>query len=105
MPFKNIIQDITVSTMKENGYLGGVQISNTSFSQHVGLADVIEHYILTSLGNTKQSHEERQFIGNLVLKSVNPGNTIFMVGVADGLGTAGAFSATDKSYIQLSLQY
>ena len=96
---------LTAAQMKENGYLGGVQISNTSFSQHVGLTDVIEHYILTSLGNTKQSHEERQFIGNLVLKSVNPGNTIFMVGVADGLGTAGAFSATDKSYIQLSLQY
>ena len=99
---------LTAAQMKENGYLGGVQISNTSFSFVVGLGDVIEHYILTSLGNTSQNHEERQFIGNLVLKSANPGHTIFMVGIYDDNGadgTASAFSATDKSYIQLSLQY
>ena len=96
---------LTAAQMKENGYLGGVQISNISYSSVVGLADVIEHYTLTALGNVKHNNSERKYIGNVVLKSVNPGNTIFMVGVADGLGTAGAFSSTDKSYIQLSLQY
>ena len=96
---------LTADQMKENGYLGGVQISQISFSAVVGLADVIEHYMLTSLGNVRHNNSERKYIGNLVLKSVNPGNTIFMVGTADGLGTGGAFSATDKSYIQLSLEY
>ena len=91
--------------MTENGYLGGVQISNVSYSGVVGLADVIEHYTLTSLGNVQHNNSERRYLGNLVLKSVNPGDTIFMVGVADGLGTVGAFSATDESYIQLSLEY
>lgn len=96
---------LTAAQMEENGYLGGLQISNDSFSFMVGLADVIEHYILNGLGNTERNASKRRYIGNLVLTSTNPGNTIFMVGVADGLGTAGAFSATDKSYIQLSLEY
>ena len=101
----NVAFGLTAAQMTENGYLGGVQISNVSYSSVVGLADVIEHYTLTSLGNVKHNNSERRYLGNLVLKSVNPGDTIFMVGVADGLGTAGAFSATDESYIQLSLEY
>ena len=101
---------LTAAQIKENGYLGGVQISNVSYSGRVGFGDVIEHYTLASLGNVKHRHDvddhhERKYLGNIVLKSANPGHTIFMVGVADGLGTANAFSATDKSYIQLSLQY
>tara|TARA_Y100000592_G_scaffold100235_1_gene179322 strand:- start:4655 stop:5176 length:522 start_codon:yes stop_codon:yes gene_type:complete len=96
---------LTAAQIEENGYLGGVQISQISFSGVVGLADVIEHYVLTALGNVRNHPSERRYLGNLVLKSVNPGNTIFMVGVADGLGTASAFFDTDKSYIQLSLEY
>ena len=99
---------LTADQMTENGYLGGVQISNIAFSSVVGLGDVIEHYILTALGNVKHNSSERRYLGNLVLKSTNPGNTIFMVGTYDDNGadgTAGAFSAADQSYIQLSLEY
>ena len=104
---------LTADQMTENGYLGAVQISNVSYSGVVGLADVIEHYTLTSLGNVKHKHgvdedTERKYLGNLVLKSVNPGHTIFMVGIYDDNGadgTASAFTDTDKSYIQLSLEY
>lgn len=99
---------LTADQMTENGYLGGVQISNNSFSGTSGLADVIEHYILTSLGNVKFNPSERRYLGNIVLKSANPGHTIFMVGIYDDNGADGtpnAFFDTDKSYIQLSLQY
>mgnify|MGYP003134644367 CR=1 FL=1 len=99
---------LTADQMTENGYLGGLQISNNSFSGIAGFADVIEHYTLTSLGNVKYQNSEKKFLGNIVLKSANPGHTIFMVGIYDDNGadgTASAFFATDKSYIQLSLEY
>ena len=97
---------LSAAQIKENGYLGGVQISQTARPFVMGVNDVLEMYRLQSLGMAdSNSFFRAPFLGNIVLKSNNPGHTIFMVGTIDGVGSTGAFGADVKVRVILGVEY
>ena len=97
---------LSAAQIKENGYLGGVQISQTSQPSIMGVNDVLEMYKLQSLGMPITNDFLRApFLGNLVLTSNNPGHTIFMVGTIDGVGSAAAYGTDVKVRVILSVEY
>tara|TARA_Y100000592_G_scaffold100235_1_gene179321 strand:- start:4115 stop:4651 length:537 start_codon:yes stop_codon:yes gene_type:complete len=105
----NEVFGLTADQIKANGYIGGIQISQTHVSTAVmGIDGATVLQQLTHLGNEdfpNPGHENPP-LSDFVLTSTRIGNTVFMVGTID-LITSGntGFDATDDMRVILSVEY
>jgi len=97
---------LTADQIKANGYIGGVNISETHVGHALlGVDDAFTLQELCNLGNEDLSTSESPSLSDFVLTSTRIGNTVFMVGTIDGIDSSTGFSATDDCRVILSVEY